>query len=219
VVDQPQHGSMGALSGSTVTYRPATNYSGTDSFTFRVRDQLGTNSNVATVSITVTAVNDAPVAWDGYARTRTGRSVTVTLAATDADGDALTYAIVGPLAKGSVSTPVSNRVTYTPATTAFTGTDSFGFRAYDGQTNSNVAVFTIEVRPMPRIERFGAVGGGSLGVWWSEATNGVYVEMSPTLMPTCQWQTVAGPLEGVTNWVLVAPTNRTQGYYRIRGGE
>ena len=127
----------------------------------------------------------------------------------------MTCRTVSPQAKWSVSIPVSNRVTYTPLA-AFTGTDSFGFRAYDGQTNSNVAVYTIQVRPMPRIERLGATAGGSLGLWWSEATNGVYVDMTPTLTPTTQWQTVAGPLEGMTNWVFVVPTNRAQGFYRIR---
>jgi hypothetical protein len=45
----------------------------------------------------------------------------------------------------------------------------------------------------------------------------VYIDMSPTLTPTAQWQVVAGPLESATNWVFLAPTNRPQGYYRIRG--
>ena len=51
------------LSGTApaLTYTPAANYNGPDSFTFKAND--GTlDSNVATVTITVTAVNDAPVA-------------------------------------------------------------------------------------------------------------------------------------------------------------
>ena len=58
VVNGPPNG---ALSGTApnLTYTPAANYNGSDSFTFRVNDGL-TNSAVATVSITVTAVNDAP---------------------------------------------------------------------------------------------------------------------------------------------------------------
>jgi hypothetical protein len=159
--------------------------------------------------------NHAPVAVAGNARTRVGRPVTVTLTATDADGDPLTYSLVGPVAAGSVSAPVSNRVTYTPPA-AFVGTDSFGFRAFDGLTNSAPAVFTILVRPMPRIERFGSSGPTNRSLWWSEATNGVYVEMSPTLTPTAQWQVVVGPVDSVTNWVFTAPTNQVQGYYRIR---
>ena len=72
---------------------------------------------------------------------------------------------------------------------------------------------------MPRIERLGVAGGGNLGLWWSEATNGVYIDMSPTLAPTTQWQTAAGPLEGMTNWMFNPPTKRTQGFYRIRAEE
>lgn len=205
VVAQPAHGS---LSGTA----PDLNYSGVDSFAYRASDGK-TNSNVATATITV--ANRVPVAQAGNAWTRIGRPVTLTLTGTDPDGDALTYSLANPLAKGTLSGLVSNRVTYTPPR-AFVGTDTFGFRACDGQTNSDSAVFTIWVRPNPRIERFGAAGGENLGLWWSEATNGVYVDRSPTLAPTAAWQTVAGPLNSATNWTLTPATNAPQGFYRIR---
>ncbi len=52
IVDGPSHGTLGAVSGNTVTYTPASGYSGADSFTFRASD--GTEaSNLATVSLTV----------------------------------------------------------------------------------------------------------------------------------------------------------------------
>ena len=56
----PTHG---AFSGTDTnrTYTPEANYNGPDSFTFRANDGQ-VDSNIATVSITVTAVNDAPVA-------------------------------------------------------------------------------------------------------------------------------------------------------------
>ncbi|MBI5944540.1 MAG: right-handed parallel beta-helix repeat-containing protein [Chloroflexi bacterium] len=53
IVDDPSHGSLSG-SGANRTYTPATNYSGTDSFTFKVND--GTSDSVpGTVSINVTA--------------------------------------------------------------------------------------------------------------------------------------------------------------------
>ena len=60
----------GTLSGTApnLTYTPNANANGADSFTFKAND--GTvDSNIATVSITVTAVNDAPVASNGSATT------------------------------------------------------------------------------------------------------------------------------------------------------
>ena len=60
VVTDPMHGS---LSGTppNITYTPATNYNGPDSLQFKTND--GTHdSNIATVSITVNPVNDAPTA-------------------------------------------------------------------------------------------------------------------------------------------------------------
>ena len=60
VLSQPLHG---ALSGGapSLTYTPAANYSGADSFSFKANDgSLDLAS--ATVSLTVAPVNDAPVA-------------------------------------------------------------------------------------------------------------------------------------------------------------
>jgi hypothetical protein len=69
IADQPAHGTV-KLVGNTATYTPAANYNGPDSFTFSVTDTgdpAGTPGNVltsavATVSITVDPVNDAPIA-------------------------------------------------------------------------------------------------------------------------------------------------------------
>ncbi len=94
VVGGPAHGSLGALVGDEVTYTPAAGYSGPDSFTFEASDG-SLDSNTATVSITVNAVDHPPVASDQSVSTDEGTPVDVTLAATDPDGDALTYSVVG----------------------------------------------------------------------------------------------------------------------------
>ena len=53
MVGDPAHGTLGAISGGSVTYTPAAGYFGPDSFTYRASD--GTASrHTATVSITVT---------------------------------------------------------------------------------------------------------------------------------------------------------------------
>ena len=101
VVTQPGHGS---LSGTAphLTYTPAANYNGADSFTFKVND--GTvDSAPATVSITVTPVNDAPVANAQAAATNEDTAKAITLTGSDVDGNPLTYSVVTQPGHGSLS--------------------------------------------------------------------------------------------------------------------
>src|SRR5205814_1972187 len=64
----PAHGTVALAADGSFTYTPAANYNGADSFTYRASDGQA-NSNVATVSIAVTPVNDAPVANNDTAAT------------------------------------------------------------------------------------------------------------------------------------------------------
>ena len=63
VVSGPSHGTLTLNADGSFTYTPEANYYGTDSFTYRAVDPSGAES-VATVSLTVSPVNDAPVAVD-----------------------------------------------------------------------------------------------------------------------------------------------------------
>jgi len=89
VVANPIFGTISTGTGAMRTYTPAANYNGTDSFTFSVNDGL-TNSAAATVSITITAVNDAPAC--ALTAPTTGAtyfapaSIAFTATATDVDG-------------------------------------------------------------------------------------------------------------------------------------
>jgi len=143
IVAGPSHG---VLSGAApnLTYTPAANYNGSDSFTFRVND--GTvDSNVATVSITITALNDAPVAQNGTASVFSGGSVTGTLVAGDIDSPSLSYALVANGTKGSAVVNASTGgYTYTSNAGA-SGTDAFTFKANDGSLDSNVATITVTI--------------------------------------------------------------------------
>ena len=127
------------------TYTPNLDANGTDSFTFRAYDGQ-VNSNTATVSITITPVNDDPVANGGTLTMEEDTTSGGTLVATDADEDSLTYSIVGngTIGTAAITNAATGAYTYTPNSNA-NGTDSFTFRAYDGQVNSNTATVNITV--------------------------------------------------------------------------
>ena len=85
VVTAPAHGTLSGTAPN-LTYTPAANYNGPDSFTFKVNDGPA-DSAAATVSITVTPVNDAPVATAQSVTTQQDAAVAITLTGTDVDGD------------------------------------------------------------------------------------------------------------------------------------
>src|SRR5207249_3354069 len=120
------------------SYTPALNYNGPASFTFKANDG-SLDSNVATVSITVTAANDDPVALDDALPVAEDTAATGTLVASDVDSAVLTYSLVDTTAAhGTVTITNVNTgaYSYTPALN-YNGPASFTFRANDGSLNSN----------------------------------------------------------------------------------
>jgi hypothetical protein len=90
--------------------------------------------------------NHAPVAYGGSVTTTEGRAVSGQLSASDADGDSLTYAIVaqGSLGKVVLSDEKKGTYTYAPNPSS-KGTDSFTFKANDGQADSNTATLVVKI--------------------------------------------------------------------------
>jgi hypothetical protein len=153
LVSLPAHGS---LSGDlpNLTYIPDPDYTGRDSFTFKANDGA-LDSNVATVSITVHPVGDAPIALDQSVSTEEDVPVAITLDATDADGDRLEYTLLSFPVNGSLSGSSPN-LTYTPDPD-YAGSDSFSFKANDGALDSNAASVTISVAPVNDAPAFTSV--------------------------------------------------------------
>ena len=141
MVDQPSNGTLtGAV--PNLTYTPNADYNGNDSFTFKVND--GTvDSEPATVSITVTAVNDPPVATAQSVTTNQDTEIAITLAGTDTDNDTLTHTVVDQPTNGVLSGTAPN-LTYTP-NADYNGADSFTFKVNDGTVDSNTAIVSITV--------------------------------------------------------------------------
>lgn len=144
VLSQPAHGT---LSGTppNLTYSPATNFNGSDSFTFKVNDGQA-DSGAATVAITVTPVNDAPTALSQNLGTPEDTQLAITLSGSDVENDPLTFQIVTSPAHGSLSGTAPNLI-YLPATN-YNGSDSFTYRANDGHTVSASATVSISIQPV-----------------------------------------------------------------------
>jgi len=143
----PFHGAFSGFSSSTgaFTYTPAANYSGPDSITFRVKDAV-LFSNNATVRITVSPVNDPPVARDTVLNTGKNAPVTGQFHSYDVDGGPPAYTrLAGPF-HGSFTgfDPSTGVFTYTPDLD-FLGRDSIKFQANDGAANSNTGTVRINV--------------------------------------------------------------------------
>jgi hypothetical protein len=150
LVSGPANGLLSGFNTNTgaLTYTPSTNFNGADSLTFRVSD--GTNlSAVATISINVTPVNDAPFANNQSVNTSEDTALPITLTGSDVEGSSLTFSIVGSPLNGTVTGLNTNTgaLTYTPGTN-FNGADSFTFRVNDGSLNSALATVSITVTPL-----------------------------------------------------------------------
>ena len=128
------------------TYTPKPNVSGADSFSFKANDGTG-DSNIATVTISIAAANDPPVAQNASLATPEDTPVNGILTATDPEGAALTYAIVanGSLGTAVLTNAASGAFTYTPKPNA-NGIDSFSFKASDGDGASNLATISITLQ-------------------------------------------------------------------------
>ena len=132
------------------TYTPAANFNGA---TLHLQGQRrDAELNIATVALTITPVNDAPVAVnDAYT---TAEDTPLTIAGpgvlandSDLDGDPLSALLVTGPAHGTLSLNADGAFTYTPAAN-FNGADTFTYRANDGALNSNIATVALTITPV-----------------------------------------------------------------------
>jgi VCBS repeat-containing protein len=151
LVSGPAHGALTLNTNGSFSYTPAANYNGADSFTYKANDGSA-DSGVATVNLTVTAVNDAPVATaDSYS---TNEDTVLTVAApgvlgndSDPDNDAITALIASQPAHGSVALNQDGSFSYTP-NADYSGPDQFTYKATDGTANSNTVTVSLTVKPV-----------------------------------------------------------------------
>lgn len=149
----PQHGTLGGTivvsdTSVSVLYTPEENYSGPDSFQFTVSD--GAGSDTGTVTIDVTAVNDAPLAEDdAYTVEEDGvlevtADVGVLANDTDVEDSTLTAVVEVDVEHGTLVLEADGSFTYTPDAD-FSGIDTFTYLASDGDASTEATVtITVE---------------------------------------------------------------------------
>jgi len=123
----------------TFSYRPVEDYTGLDSLTFSVTD--GVLSDSATVLITLTAVNDAPLAFVATVKTDEDIDYDGSVFASDIDNDPLTYSLLTDPSYGTVTITDSSSGTYTYSPKVnYSGSDSFTFTSSDGMLSDTSKV-------------------------------------------------------------------------------
>ncbi|WP_175121098.1 Ig-like domain-containing protein, partial [Achromobacter spanius] len=151
------NGSVTLKADGTLDFAPAANYNGSTSFTYTVTS--GGVVETAMVTVTVTAVADAPMTVDpavpGQVFDPATGNYAISLnedgafngqvSAVDGDGDTLVYGVDAPATHGVVTVdPATGAYTYTP-TADYYGTDSFIISIDDGAGNISLSTVTVTV--------------------------------------------------------------------------
>ena len=131
-----------------VTFMPVLNFNGTSAISYTVKDNNGALSNIATLTIMVTVVNDTPVPAPLSITTAEDTSVSGTLTATDVEGNALTFSKATNPAHGTVVVNANGTFTYTPDPN-YNGPDSFTYQVCDNGVPSMCATATVNISVTP----------------------------------------------------------------------
>ena len=144
----PKNGMLTHNRDGSLSYTAKSGFVGTDTFTYAATDGA-VDSKPVTVTITVLAPNHAPVAKDDKVTTNAGTGVRIDILAndTDADGDRLSALLVCAPCHGKLTINADGSYMYTPDK-GWYGTDSFSYRATDGEALSGVAMAHVTVQKM-----------------------------------------------------------------------
>src|SRR5438445_766333 len=141
------NGTAVIVGGTNVLFTPAANFNGTATIGYTISDGNGGTTS-ALITVTVSPVNDPPVAVDDAANT--AEDVPVTISAldndSDVDGDSLTITSVSPT-NGTAVIVGGTNVLFTPAAN-FNGTATIGYSISDGNGGTASALITVTVSPV-----------------------------------------------------------------------
>jgi VCBS repeat-containing protein len=175
VVSNASHGNVVLQVDGSFVYVPEPGFIGEDIFTYVASDGTGQSSE-ATVTISVIASNEAPIARNDAYATRENEPLIIASPGilandNDGDGDPLTVILENAPSNGALTLNEDGSFTYTPAPDSF-GIDTFRYRAWDGREYSDAATVTITVNPLDRVTsdlpRQGTIVGSYIDTYASD---------------------------------------------------
>lgn len=216
IQDPPSHGFLSGLP-PYLTYNPAVNYSGADSFTFWVNDGM-LDSLAATVDLTIQAINDAPFAQSQDVITLIDTPIAINLVGSDVESSPLSYTIIEQPGHGDLS-GVAPDLTYTPET-GYVGSDSFTFAVNDGLLDSLPALVQITIYPLlvaPGNLQASPISSTRIDLSWqdnSDDESQFRIERSPDGLSG--WQEIGSVPAGTTSYSNTGLSCETGYHYRVR---
>ena len=129
-----------------MTYSPAPGAIGSHTVTYTVDDGTGL-TDTATITVTVTAVLDAPVAIDDVATVAEDGSVVVSVLGNDIDGDGDVLTVSGASSADGTASTDGATVTYLPAPDS-NGPHTVTYTVDDGTGLTDTATVTVTVTPV-----------------------------------------------------------------------
>ena len=168
IVLAPTHGTaIVNVGGADINYSPNPDFSGVDTFIYRITDQAGLYSDTAIVTIYVSDVNDGPSANDDFVVIDEDTPTFIDVLSNDVDleGDDFSIIISTTPTNGFASIHSINQTIYYRPNTHYTGTDSFDYTIEDSSGLISTATVFIDVIPIndgvEAIDDFVAVQEGS----------------------------------------------------------
>lgn len=171
----------------TLTYTPNPDYNGPDTITYTVTDPDGATAT-STVAVTVTPVNDAPVAEDDSSTTPYDTAITYAVLGNDSDpdGDALTILGTPISADGTVTVNSDGSLTFTP-NPGFEGLAEIPYTIVDAEGLTDTAIWTVEVGiappPVPDGIVSGTPGGDTINLGYTGDPDGDRVDNGDAILP------------------------------------